>query len=75
MQIERLIEKIKNLPTGRIIQVEDFIDFIAQRNSVASRYESIEACAAQFGGTAADLDPELEAASPECLGEDLEGNR
>jgi hypothetical protein len=75
MQTETLFEKIKSLPPERIVEIEDFVDFIVQRNSVASRYESIEAYAAQYGGTAADLDPELEAASLECLRDDSEGNR
>ena len=29
---EELIEKIKNLPPERIAEVEDFVDFIAQRD-------------------------------------------
>jgi hypothetical protein len=29
---EELIEKIKNLPPERIVEVEDFVDFIAQRD-------------------------------------------
>jgi hypothetical protein len=29
---EELIEKLKNLPPERIAEVEDFIDFIAQRD-------------------------------------------
>ena len=32
MQNEKLIEKIKNLPPERIAEVEDFVDFIAQRD-------------------------------------------
>ena len=28
---EELIEKIKNLPPERVAEVEDFVDFIAQR--------------------------------------------
>ncbi len=35
MQTESLIEKIKSLPPERINEVEDFVDFIAQRNAVA----------------------------------------
>jgi hypothetical protein len=31
MKSEELIEKIRNLPPERIAEVEDFIDFIAQR--------------------------------------------
>ena len=32
MKSEELIEKIKGLPPERIAEVEDFIDFIAQRD-------------------------------------------
>ncbi len=32
MQTESLIEKIKSLPPERINEVEDFIDFIAERS-------------------------------------------
>lgn len=59
MQTEALIEKIKSLPPERIAEVADFVDFIARRNATAARYEAIAAYAAQYGGTAADLDPEL----------------
>ncbi len=32
MQTETLIEKIKSLPPERISEVEDFVDFIAERD-------------------------------------------
>jgi hypothetical protein len=32
MKSEELIEKIRNLPPERIAEVEDFVDFIAQRD-------------------------------------------
>jgi len=32
MQTETLIEKIKSLPPERINEVEDFVDFIAERD-------------------------------------------
>ncbi len=32
MQNKKLVEKIKNLPPERIAEVEDFVDFIAQRD-------------------------------------------
>lgn len=32
MQAEELLEKIKNLPPERMAEVEDFVDFIAQRD-------------------------------------------
>ena len=31
MQTETLVEKIKQLPPQRIAEVEDFVDFLAQR--------------------------------------------
>ncbi len=32
MQTETLIEKIKSLPPERVAEVEDFVDFIAERD-------------------------------------------
>lgn len=32
MRNEKLIEKIKNLPPERVAEVEDFVDFITQRD-------------------------------------------
>jgi hypothetical protein len=32
MQVEELLEKIKNLPPERMAEVEDFVDFLAQRD-------------------------------------------
>jgi hypothetical protein len=32
MQAEKLIEKLKQLPPERVAEVEDFIDFLAQRD-------------------------------------------
>jgi len=32
MKSEELIEKIRNLPPERLTEVEDFVDFIAQRD-------------------------------------------
>jgi hypothetical protein len=67
MQTESLMEKIKNPPPERISEVEDFVDFIAQRNSAAARDEAIVAYAAEHAGSGVDLDQELEAAALECL--------
>lgn len=67
MQTETLIEKIKLLPPERVSEVEDFVDFIAHRNARAARHESIAAYAASYGGSVADLDPEMEAATLEHL--------
>ena len=72
MQTETLIEKIKQLPPERISEVEDFVDFIAGRNATAARHESIAAYAAQYGGTVADLDPDMEAAALEHLSAEAE---
>lgn len=69
MQTESLIEKIKSLPPERISEVEDFVDFIAQHNASVARYESIASYAAEYGGSTADLDPEVEAATLEHLRE------
>jgi hypothetical protein len=75
MQTETLMEKIKSLPPERIGEVEDFVDFIAQRSAMASRHEAIAVYAAEHGGTAADLDPELEAAALEHWHDEEEGSR
>ncbi len=32
MQAEKLVEKIKQLPPERVAEVEDFIDFLTQRD-------------------------------------------
>ena len=32
MQAEKLVEKIKQLPPVRVAEVEDFIDFLTQRD-------------------------------------------
>lgn len=34
---QRLIEKIRNLPSQRVLEVEDFIDFLNQRDGTALR--------------------------------------
>ena len=72
MQPETLIEKIKNLPPERRTEVEDFVDFIAQRDAAASRHEAIAAYAAEHAGSDVDLDPELGAAALEHLRDEAE---
>lgn len=67
MQTESLIEKIKSLPPERISEIENFVDFIAQRNAPTTRYEAIAAYAAAHAGSETDLDLELEAATLEHL--------
>lgn len=74
MQVEELIEKIKSLPPERIAEVEDFVDFVAQRDS-ASRHASIAAYAAEHAGSEIDLDTELEAAALEHLNAEEEASR
>jgi hypothetical protein len=75
MHRETLIEKIKQLPPERIAEVEDFVDFIAERDAAASRHASIAAYAAEHAGSDVDLDPELEAAALEHLRETEEVSR
>lgn len=72
MQTESLIEKIKSLPPERLNEVEDFVDFIAQRTETAARHAEIAAYAAAHAGTDVDLDPELEAAALEHLHDEAE---
>lgn len=75
MPTETLIEKIKSLPPERISEVEDFVDFIAQRNAAAARHEAIAAYAAEHAGSDSDLDPGLEAAALEHLRDEAEVSR
>jgi predicted transcriptional regulator len=68
MQTEVLMEKIKGLPPEKIVEVEDFVDFLAQRSARQARqarHDAIAAYAAQHAGTDADLDVELEQAAVE----------
>ncbi|MCP9493424.1 MAG: DUF2281 domain-containing protein [Pyrinomonadaceae bacterium MAG19_C2-C3] len=67
MQTETLIEKIKSLPPERVSEIEDFVDFIADRNNRSMRHDAIAEYAAKHGGSIADLDAKLEAASLEHL--------
>ncbi len=49
-------------------EVEAFVDFLAARESSAcSLHAEIAAYAAEYGGSRADLDPELEEAAIEHL--------
>jgi hypothetical protein len=75
MQTELLIEKIKSLPPDRLAEVEDFVDFISQRNAAAMRHEAIAAYAAAHAGSEVDLDPELESAALEHLRAEAEVKR
>ncbi len=67
---EKLIEKINSLPRRRVQEVEDFVDFLANKDSSedrTQRAERIAEFAREFGGSSWDLDPELEAAGIEAL--------
>jgi len=67
---DRLIEKISALPPRRLEEVADFVDFLADRDAGdrrAERAKRIAQFAREFGGTAMDLDPELEGAGIETL--------
>jgi hypothetical protein len=75
MQAELLIEKIKSLPPDRLAEVEDFVDFISQRDAAAARHEAIAAYVAVHAGSEADLDPELESAALEHLRDEAEVER
>lgn len=70
MQSELLIEKINNLPPEKIAEVEDFVDFLQQKNrqNADDRLaDEIAAYASAHAGTEADLEPALEDASIEFL--------
>ncbi|OLE52711.1 MAG: hypothetical protein AUG51_16825 [Acidobacteria bacterium 13_1_20CM_3_53_8] len=67
MQQETLIEKIKSLPPEKLAEVEDFVDFLAQRSAKVARHQAIAAYAAEYAGSTDDLDPELEAVAVEHM--------
>ncbi len=54
MQTEILVEKIKQLPQQRIAEVEDFVDFLAQREEqklVQAKETFLKMHSAKFGTT------------------------
>ncbi len=66
MQTEVLIEKINGLPAEKVIEVEDFVDFLKEklaRQTKESRYRAISEYAEKHAGSDADLDEELEQAN------------
>ena len=70
MQTEILFEKISGLPTEKIYEVEDFVDFLQEkikRQAKESRSRAISEYAEQHAGSDADLDEELEQTSVEFL--------
>ena len=67
---ERRIEKINALPPRRVAEVEDFVDFLSEKDSPTAKSERsrrIAEFAQEFGGTEYDTDPDLEAAGAEVL--------
>lgn len=72
MQTQILIEKINELPTEKIYEVEDFVDFLQEklkREAKESRFQAISEYAEKHAGSEIDLDKELEQASIELLTE------
>lgn len=70
MQNLGLIEKIQSLPPETVNEVEDFVDFLAEkqkRSAKQKRHAEISAFATEFGGTELDIDADLENASAEYL--------
>ena len=64
-----MIEKIKRLPHNRIAEVEAFVDSLSKKPALdrAAIQQALSEYALQYGGTDADLDPDLEAAAVEHL--------
>jgi hypothetical protein len=69
MEQQKLIEKIKRLPQDRVAEVEAFIDSLSTEPSLDRNalHDALSDYANQYGGTEADLDPDLEAAAVEQL--------
>ena len=70
MEQQELIEKIKRLPQDRVAEVEDFVDCLARREHSSNRlnlHQALADYAIQHAGTAADIDPDLEAAATDHL--------
>jgi hypothetical protein len=70
MEQEELIEKIKRLPQDRVAEVESFVDSLARRDNSNNRenlHQALTDYAIQHAGTAADIDPDLEAAATDHL--------
>ncbi len=70
MQTQVSIEKINSLPTEKLDEVEDFVDFLQaklKRNAKESRLQAISEYADRHAGSDMDLDEELEQTSIEFL--------
>ena len=66
---QELIKKIKRLPQDRVAEVEAFIDSLSQEpgRDRTALDRALSDYAIQHAGTAADLDPDLEAAATDHL--------
>lgn len=65
-----LIEKIQNLPPENLSEVEDFVDFLTEKQKKSAkqiRDRQLSDFVEEFAGTSVDLDEELENASAEFL--------
>jgi hypothetical protein len=70
MEEQALIEKIRKLPPDRLAELEDFVESLAQRDSIVDEtrlHQALAEYASQHAGSAADLDTDLEAASIDHL--------
>jgi Protein of unknown function (DUF2281) len=70
MEQQELIEKIRRLPQDRVAEVENFVDSLARReqsNNRTNLHQSLTDYALHHAGTAADIDPDLEAAATNHL--------
>jgi hypothetical protein len=70
MEQQELIEKIKRLPQDRVAEVEDFVNSLARREYSSNRlnlHQALADYAVRYAGTAADIDPDLEAAATDYL--------
>ncbi len=76
MEQQELIEKIKRLPQDRVAEVENFVDSLARREQNGNRinlHQALTDYAVQHAGTAADFDPDLEAAATDHLAQQDSG--
>lgn len=70
MERQELIRRIEELPPDRLAEVEEFVASMARRDddlNGRSLHQTLTEYAIQHAGTAADLDPELEAAAIDRL--------
>jgi hypothetical protein len=73
MQTETLIQKINKLPTERIYEVEDFVDFLQEkiaRETKKARFHAIAEYAERHAESDVDLDKDLEQIAAEFLKEE-----